>query len=217
MSTAHAQGIDTGDLPTSIEAVASTVRRRRPDLRQHAARDGTVTLLFGGMTGVTPMKERSGERVANTVIQVQNAIVRKQVAVHGGFEVELQGDAFLFAFANALQAIWCAIGIQRATAAYNAAHAEGAIRVCIGLHAGGAISDAHRFFDTTLIVAARIAAHAVAGEILVSSALKDLVDGATDAGILPGQCLHLAGARDVELKGLAGRYTVYSVVWGAQG
>lgn len=217
MSTLHTDGIDSGDVPTSIDAVAATVQRKRPDLRQHVAPDGSVTLMFGDVEGFRQMTQRLGVLAAHAVIQAHNAIVRKQVAVHGGFEVELQGDAFLLAFANPRQAVWCAIGIQRALVAYNDAHPEQAIRVRIGLHSGAAITEADRFFGTTVILAARIATLAGGGEILVSSALKDLIDVAADPWKVPGQWACFGGEREVELKGVVSPCTVYSVVWGQQG
>jgi class 3 adenylate cyclase len=207
---------DCGDNPTSIDAVASTVQRQRPDLRQHAAPDGTVTLMFSGIADCTRMTEHLGDRAARALIQAHNAIIRKQIAVHGGFEVALEGDGFLLAFANAHQAIWCAIAIQRALAAYNAAHPQRAIRVRIGLHTGEALTAADRFFGTTVILTARIAALARGSEILVSSALKQLIDDAADPGQLPGQCVRFGGAREVELSGMVGRYALYPVVWGPQ-
>jgi class 3 adenylate cyclase len=185
----------------SIYAVASLVERERPDLRAHAAPDGTVTLLFSDMEGFASMTERLGDLRAREVIRRHNRVVRQQLAAHGGYEVELQGDGFLLAFAEARVAVGCAVAIQRAFARYSAEHPEQPIRVRIGLHTGEAIRDAERFFGKTVILAARIAAQARGGEILVSAATKALVDAA------------LEGSRQTELKGLAGRYTLHAVAW----
>src|SRR3990172_833314 len=51
----RAQGIDTSDVQTSIDAVAASVYLDKPDLRQHAAPDGTVTILFTDIEGSTAM------------------------------------------------------------------------------------------------------------------------------------------------------------------
>ncbi len=200
-----AQGITAVDLATSIDSVASTVQRQRPDLRQHMAPDGTVTLMFSDMEGFTTMTERLGDHEAHKVIRAHNAIVREQVTAHGGFEVELQGDGFLLAFADPHRAVQCAIAIQRAFAAYSTAHPEQPIRVRIGLHTGEAITEVDRFFGKTVILAARIAAQAHGGEILVSSHHKQLIDGNDD--VIFG--VH----RRVTLKGLAGAYTLHRVEW----
>jgi class 3 adenylate cyclase len=50
------------------------------------------------------------------LLREHNAIVRAQIAQHGGFEVKTIGDAFMVAFGSARRALLCAIGIQQAMA-----------------------------------------------------------------------------------------------------
>ncbi|MBI4517691.1 MAG: protein kinase [Deltaproteobacteria bacterium] len=201
----RAQGISATDFTTSIDSVASSVQRRRPDLRRHVARDGTVTLMFSDMEGFTQMTERLGDREAHRVIRAHNAIVRRQLAAHDGAELELQGDGFLLAFADPERGLRCAIAIQRAFAGYNERYAQRPIRVRIGLHTGEAIAEADRFFGKTVILAARIAAQAAGDEILVSAALKELISGRCE--------IAFDGQREVQLKGLSGSYTLHRVNW----
>jgi class 3 adenylate cyclase/tetratricopeptide (TPR) repeat protein len=202
----RAQGVDSRDVMRSLDAVVARVELARPDLRRHAAPDGRVTLVFSDMEGFTEMTERLGDRAAHEVIKAHNAIVRGEVARHGGVEVELQGDGFLLAFADAGRALACATAIQRAFAAYSAEHPEQPIRVRIGLHTGEAIQEADRFFGKTVILAARIAAQARGGEILASSAARA---GGADGTIRFGD------RREATLKGLAGTYSLHPVVWAA--
>jgi pimeloyl-ACP methyl ester carboxylesterase len=82
----------------------------------------------------------------------------------------------------------------------------------MGLHAGEAVKEEspagkEDFFGKNVILAARIAAQAHGGQILVSSLLKALVDSAGDLTFDKG--------RDVELKGLSGTHRVHAVVWSA--
>ncbi len=201
----QAQGVDSTDLKTSIDAVTAAVQRERPDLREHAAPDGTVTLMFSDMEGFTAMTERLGDLKAREVIRWHNRIVREQLAAHGGFEVELQGDGFLLAFPSARRALLCAIAIQRAFIPYSAAHPEQPIRVRIGLHTGEALREADKFFGKTVILAARIAAQAAAGEILVSSLVRELTQSSGD--------IRFGVAQRAELKGLSGTYSLYPIDW----
>jgi class 3 adenylate cyclase len=198
----RAQGIDSGDMKTSIGAVVARVEHERPDLGRHAAPNGHVTLMFSDMEGYTEMTERLGDRESHRVLQVHNGIVREQLTAHGGVEVGTQGDGFLLAFPEARRALACAVAIQRAFTAYSAGHPEQPIRVRIGLHTGEAIKDPDGFFGKTVILAARIAAQAHGGEILVSSATRE-VAGETA----------FAAAREVRLKGLAGTYAVHALTW----
>jgi class 3 adenylate cyclase len=200
----QAQGIDTISPQTSIDAVAASVYVDKPDLRPHAAPDGTVTILFTDIEGSTAMTERLGDQRWLELLRAHNAIVRQQVTAHEGFEVKSEGDGFMLAFQSARKALGCAAEIQRAFAQRNES-ADEPIRVRIGLHTGEAIKEADDFFGKNVILAARIAGQAQGGEILVSSLLKELTESGGDIAFGEG--------REVELKGLAGPHRVFEVGW----
>jgi class 3 adenylate cyclase len=189
---------------TSIDAVAAAVQTEQPDLRRHAAPDGTVTILFTDFEGSTAMTERLGDQPWLELLRGHNAIVRKRVAAHDGFEVKAEGDGFMLAFQSARKGLECAVDIQRAFADRNES-ADEPIRVRIGLHTGEALKEAGDFYGKNVILAARIAAQAQGGEILVSSLLKELTESAV--GVTFGE------EREVELKGLTGTHSVFEVVW----
>jgi class 3 adenylate cyclase len=161
--------------------------------------------MFSDMEGFTEMTERLGDLEARKVIRAHNQIVREQLAAHGGYEVELQGDGFLLAFGSARRALQCAIGIQRTLAAYNAEGPAQPIRVRIGLHTGEALRDQDKFFGKTVILAARIAAQATGGEILVSSLLKALTESTGD--------VRFGAHREADLKGISEPQRLYEVEW----
>jgi class 3 adenylate cyclase len=161
--------------------------------------------MFSDMEGFTRMTERLGDLRAREVIRDHNRIVREQLAAHGGYEVELQGDGFLLAFASARRALHCAIGIQRAMLAHSAAHPEKPLRVRIGLHTGEVLREADKFFGRTVILAARIAAQAQGGEILASALLRELTQSSGD--------LRFGAERVLELKGIAEPQRVCEVAW----
>ena len=204
----HAQGIGAADLHTSIDEVASLVDEERPDLQAHAAPDGTVTLMFSDIEGSTAINERLGDARWIELLREHNAVVREQVSAHGGFEVKSQGDGFMIAFPSARQALECATGIQRAITVRNGAHPEQPLRIRIGLHTGEAIREGDDFFGRDVNLAARVAAQARGGEVLVSALLKDLTKGAGE--------FRFDGGRETELKGLAGRHRVFALDWEPQ-
>jgi len=187
----------------SIYVVADAVEARKQDLVTHAAPDGTVTLLFSDMQGFTAMTEELGDLKARDVIREHNQIVRTQLAAHGGYEVELQGDGFLLAFSSARQALYCAIEIQRAFAARNLRQSENPIHVRIGVHTGEALKDADKFFGRSVILAARIAAQARGGEILASNIVRELTASTGD--------LRFGAEREVALKGISATQRLVSV------
>jgi class 3 adenylate cyclase len=209
------QGTDAKslDVQKSVFVVADAVETRRPDLGSHAAPDGTVTLLFSDMVGFTAMTERLGDLRARDVIRHHNQVVREQLQAHGGYEVELQGDGFLLAFGSARQGLQCAIAIQRAFAEHARRGGSGSgsgegqepVRVRIGAHTGEALKDADKFFGKTVILAARIADQAEAGEILVSSLVRDLTASAGD--------IAFGDEREVQLKGISASQRLVPIRW----
>ncbi len=200
----RAQGIESSDIKTSIDAVASAVYIEKPDLKPHAAPDGTVTIMFSDIEGSTAVADRLGDKRFMAVLREHNVIVRERVQAHGGFEVKSEGDGFMVAFQSARRALDCAIDIQRAFAERNGT-ADEPIRVRIGLHAGEVIKEGEDFFGRNVILAARIAGQATGGEILVSGLLKGLVESAGDIGF--------GEEREVELKGLSGSHWIHEVIW----
>ncbi len=164
------QGITSTDVNTSIDTVARVVQQEQPDLSQHAAPDGTVTIMFSDIEGSTALAERLGDKRFMEVLREHNSIVRRHVKVHGGFEVKSEGDGFMLAFQSARRALECAMDIQRALATRNNG-AEEPLLVRMGLHTGEAIEEGEDFFGKNVILAARIAGQATGGEVLVSSLL----------------------------------------------
>jgi class 3 adenylate cyclase len=192
-----------GDPPTSVDEVADQVGSERPSLRPAAAPDGTVTVLFSDIEGSTQLNERLGDVRWLELLRAHHAIVREQVHSHGGFEVKAQGDGFMIAFPSARRAVQCARAIQDAIDTQLAEHPAGPIRLRIGLHTGEAIREEADFYGKNISLAARITDQARGGEILASSVVKELTESAGD--------LRFEGARELELDGLTGTYTVYKV------
>ena len=76
----------------------------------------------------------------------------------------------------------------------------------MGLHTGEAMRDEGDFFGRSVILAARIAAQACGGEILVSEPLREAAEAADDE-------FAFDEGRELELKGLAGRHRVFRAAW----
>lgn len=157
-----------------LSSVATAVGKERPDLAGATAPDGTVTILFSDIEDSTAMNEEMGDARWMELLREHNAIVRRHKALHHGYEVKTIGDAFMIAFQSAKDALRCALGIQRAFVHRNG-RAPQQVRVRIGLHTGELVREGDDFFGRHVNYAARVAGEAAAGEILVSSLLRDLV------------------------------------------
>jgi class 3 adenylate cyclase len=196
------QGAAGANPGTSIDALTVGMRSSVPDLRPHAAPDGTVTLLFTDIESSTELTVELGDLRWLQILRAHHALVREQVQKHGGFEVKSQGDGFMLAFQSARRALDCALAIQRAIAA---THTDPVIRVRMGLHTGEALKDADDFHGRDVVLAARIADKAKGGEILVSEVVRTLVESRTD--------IRFGNSREAELKGLAGVHRMYEIDW----
>jgi len=204
----EAQGLAAIDTTTSIDFMIEAVASERPDIAAHAAPDGKVTILFSDIEDSTMITERLGDERWIEVLRAHNSLFRRLVRAHGGTEVKNQGDGFMLVFADSARALECAVAIQRELGSAELAGGE-RLRVRMGLHAGEAISEEGDFFGRSVIVAARIAAAADGGEILVSEELKERAVAANGD---PGELAFDAG-RELELKGLAGTHRVYCANW----
>ena len=186
----NAHFLVTNDLPAAItEFVSGRPARRR--VAQRDAHAAVQTILFTDIEGSTALTDRLGDTAAREVVRGQERITREALKAHGGSEVKTMGDGFMASFGSATKALECAVAIQKAFDAPETAvgaqslallSSETPIRVRIGLNAGEPIAEDDPggrgdLFGTAVIVAARIAARANGGEILVSDVVRQLVAG----------------------------------------
>jgi len=189
---------------STIEQILPSALADAPGLARHSDERGTVTILFTDIEGSTALAQRLGDKPYHALLAEHNRILREQVAGHGGHEVKSMGDGFMVAFASAARALSCAVAIQKAFAHQNET-AEQPIRVRIGLNTGESIEEAGDYFGTAVTLAARIAARAQGGQILVSEVVR------TVGGSLAGVEFCDAGRK--QLKGIKGRQRVFEVGW----
>jgi class 3 adenylate cyclase len=164
---------------------------------------GFRTVLFTDVEGSTALTQRLGDAKARTVLRQHERIVREALKAHGGSELKTMGDGFMASFSSATKALESAIAMQRAFAAHNKA-AEESILVRVGLNAGEPIAEDEDLFGTAVIEAARIAAAAKGGEILVSDVVRQLAKG---------KDFLFADRGEVALKGFDEPVRLYEVRW----
>ncbi|AGB25230.1 family 3 adenylate cyclase [Mycobacterium sp. JS623] len=181
---------------SSIEDLADWAEVERPDLARLAL-NGKVAIVFSDIEESTALNERIGDRAWVRLIGSHDKLVRKHVKKHSGHVVKSQGDGFMIAFAQPEQAVRCSIDVQR-----SLRMRPNGIRVRMGIHMGKSVRRGDDLFGRNVAMAARVAAEADGGEILVSEVVRDAVsdeDIAFDDG------------RDVALKGFSGTHRLYAV------
>lgn len=107
-------------------------------------------------------------------------LVRSCCQAHGGNEVSTMGDAFYLTFEDPVEAIRCAVDIQRRLAANPIETPRGPLRLRIGIHSGFPELFEGSWHGTDVDTAARVEATATEHQILLSSRTYELVRQMTD-------------------------------------
>jgi class 3 adenylate cyclase len=154
-----------------------------------------ATVLFSDIVGSTQILERLGDHAWANVLREHNERIRAAIDRFRGREMGSTGDGFLALFDGAAKAV-------RAGALMDPAVAELGIRVRVGLHTTEVEIVGGQPRGVGVHTAARVAALAGPGEVLVSATTRDLLDG---SGFL------LEPRGEYELKGLSGARIVYAL------
>jgi len=142
--------------------------RRRPATAGGELKKALATILFVDIVRSTEKAARLGDARWTQVMNHYYAAVRRELKALRGKEVVTTGDGLLATFATP------AAGVRCATAIRDAVRTLG-LEIRVGLHAGEYKVSGAEVFGLAFHVGARVAAKARAGEVLVSSAVKDLM------------------------------------------
>jgi class 3 adenylate cyclase len=154
-----------------------------------------ATVLFTDIVGSTAKAVELGNQRWAELVGQHHAVVRSNLDRFRGRELDTAGDGFFAAFDGPIRAIRCARSIGDAVR-------ELGLQVRAGLHTGECEVVGEKLGGLAVNIGARVAARAVAGEVLVTSTVKDLVAGS-------GIGFEERGA--AELKGVPGEWRLYAV------
>jgi class 3 adenylate cyclase len=153
--------------------------RSVPDIARHE--DGEIdtglrAIMFTDLAGSTEISSREGDEMAMDVLALHDRIVRDVLTTFGGREVKHTGDGIFASFSYLSRAVESGMGIQRRfdEEGDQVSHAA---RVSIGISAGEPVDQHEDLFGAAVNLAARICGHAAPGQILVSSAVRELCVG----------------------------------------
>jgi class 3 adenylate cyclase len=129
-----------------------------------------TTVLFVDVAGSTARLVALGDRRWLDLRAQYTALVRQELARHGGEEMTMVGDEILAVFDGAAAAIRCGCAIRDAVQGLG-------IAVKVGIHAGEVEYDDRPLAGITVFVGVLITKVAQPGEVLTSNTVKDLVAG----------------------------------------
>jgi predicted ATPase/class 3 adenylate cyclase len=142
---------------------------------------GTITMLFSDIEGSTALLNRLGDRYGEA-LSAQRALLRAAFAASGGREMGTEGDSFFVVFESAGDAVRCCVAAQCALSRHEWP-CGAAVRVRMGLHSGEPIRHEDGYVGLDVHRAARIAAAAHGGQVVVSEATRLLAEARLPAEV----------------------------------
>ena len=154
-----------------------------------------ATILFTDIVGSTARAIELGDARWREALEAHHALIRRQLGRFRGRELDTAGDGFFAAFDGPARAIRCACAITESVRDLG-------LEIRAGLHAGECEIVDGKMGGIAVHIGARVASNAAAGEVVVSSTVKDLVAG---SGI------RFTERGEVALKGIPGEWRLFAV------
>lgn len=154
----------------------------------------TQTVMFTDIVDSTALSADLGDRRWSKIVGEHFSAVRQAATAEGGTVVKTLGDGAMLTFDTGSSAL-------RAAGAMRESFDDLVVR--IGVHTGDLVSSKEDVVGATVAKAARVAAAADGGQVLVSS---------TTAGIVNPADFEFGPAMSLELKGLPGVHTVHELL-----
>ena len=185
-------GGDVGVLTsaTALEEIAEFLTGERPPVEVDRI---LTTLLFTDIVGSTERAASMGDQAWRSLLDAHDRTVRDHLRRFRGKEINTTGDGFVASFDGPARAIRCGLSIAEATRPLG-------IDLHLGLHTGECEVRGDDLGGLAVHIAARVAACAAPGEVLVSGTVKDLVAGSR---------IDFVDRGEHELKGVPGSWRLY--------
>src|SRR4029453_3152510 len=152
-------------------------------------------VLFTALVGSTERLRELGDHRWAELLERHHVAVRRELVRFRGREIDNAGDSFLATFDGPARAVRCAVAIRDAIRGLG-------LELRAGVHTGECGLLGHKVSGIAVHTGARVAGLAAAGEVLVSSTVRDLVSG---SGVDFGE------GGEHQLKGVPGRWRLYAV------
>jgi class 3 adenylate cyclase/DNA-binding CsgD family transcriptional regulator len=154
-----------------------------------------TTVMFIDVVRSTERAAAVGDRSWKELLEGFQVVVRDEFERFGGREIDTTGDGFFARFDRPAQAVHCGSAVNEAVRRLG-------LRVRIGLHTGECELIGEKLGGLAVHIGARINAAAQAGEVLVSSTVKEL---------LAGSSLQFEDRGVHNLRGVPGEWRLFAV------
>jgi class 3 adenylate cyclase len=170
-------------------------RTYAPPVQRRGGARGLGAVLFTDIVGSTSVAAELGNTRWGELVARHHRLIRRELRRFGGQEIDTAGDGFFASFDGPARAIHAAqaivVGVR-----------DLGLEVRAGVHTGECELHDGKIAGIAVSMGARVAASASAGEVRVSSTVKDLVAGSG---------LEFEDRGTHELKGVPGEWRLYAV------
>lgn len=145
--------------PTAIEPIAA--RRRR-----------LIAVMLADVVGYSRMMSRSEDETHDRFASHSRELIDPTISQYGGRLVRSMGDGLLVEFGSAVDAVRCALDIQRGLAARQVNEPD-RMQLRIGINTGDVLVEPHDIYGNSINIAARLEALASPGMVCVGQSIYD--------------------------------------------
>ena len=145
--------------PTAIEPIAA--RRRR-----------LIAVMLADVVGYSRMMSRSEDETHDRFASHSRELIDPTISQYGGRLVRSMGDGLLVEFGSAVDAVRCALDIQRGLASRQVNEPD-RMQLRIGINTGDVLVEPHDIYGNSINIAARLEALASPGMVCVGQSIYD--------------------------------------------
>jgi class 3 adenylate cyclase len=142
-----------------------------------------AAILFADIAGYSSLVGQDEEGTVARLRALRQQLIGPEIDENHGRIVQTTGDGIMAEFMSALDAVRCAIAVQRGLAAARAEPCKQRIELRIGVNVGDVLPDGDNILGDTVNVAARLEAIADPGGICLSAAAYEQVRGKLDVKV----------------------------------
>ena len=163
-----------------------------------------AAILVADVVGYSRLVSDNESDALAALHSLHHDVIAPNIAAHSGRLFKVMGDGFLVEFTSAVQAVTCAIAIQKDVEAIAAGAGSRQMRLRIGVHLGDVIVEGEDLMGDGINIAARLESIATPGGISVSRAVHDQVRDRVE--------MNFEDRGEVSLKNITRPVQVYEVL-----
>jgi DNA-binding response OmpR family regulator len=190
--------------PRELLARVRSVLRRGAAERDAASARRIAAIVAADVAGYSRLVGDDEEGTLARLRALRRALIYGETDAHRGRVVRVMGDGFLIEFSSAIDAVRCAVAVQRGMAAAADEPAERRLQFRVGINVGDVLADGEDILGDAVNIAARLEGIAEPGGICLSAAAYEQIRGKLE--------IEVADMGEQDLKNIARPLRTYRVV-----